>query len=159
MKNVIRFHEDVNCKGPILFQKVKAFTCQGGQYLKSGVLNHNDCTSRAVMALSKLTEEQVLNDLWDKPKGWDKLPINYHHHHQQYLYQQYLIITSLATKATPSEPSSPAADSLSSVVTPMSTGTGTSFVHGRPRNVRITLMEWRYSYIPEMEKIHKTLVL
>eukprot|EP00434_Breviolum_minutum_P023063 symbB.v1.2.020348.t1/scaffold1708.1/size105155/2 len=31
-------------------------------------------------------------------------------------------------KATPSEPSSPAADSLSSVVTPMSTGTGTSFV-------------------------------
>ena len=108
-------------------------------------------------------------------------------HHQQYLYQQvsYIKITyinstlyqlpssttspstyinrissshRLATKATPSEPSSPAADSLSSVVTPMSTGTGTSFVHGRPRNVRITLMEWRYSYYPKWT-FHKTLVL
>ena len=61
--NMIQFHQDITRKGTVLFQNLKTFSCQSGQYLKSGVLNRNDCTSRAVMALCKLTEEKALDDL------------------------------------------------------------------------------------------------
>ena len=63
VSNMIRFHADITRRGPVFFQNLKAFSCSSGQYLKSGVLNHNDCTSRAVMSLSRLVEEKVTQDL------------------------------------------------------------------------------------------------
>ena len=47
----------------MLFQNLKVFSCQGGQFLKSGTLGHNDVTSRAVMCFAKLTEEHALRQL------------------------------------------------------------------------------------------------